>query len=219
MTGIELNDMIIRVLANSGVSTDELNGLQEGFINEIRDASRGEVLNFLFLNFRSVAPIFFQEMYVTEEDYTQEGDCVIKIPAPVPLYKPDGLPWVEWAGGSDWNTNAFFRVVKNRREVIGANAHHIVGRKSLSRAFYDTNSNVWWMYWNNEVREFSIRQINAHPYQSKEFNIETDEYPFPTDQVDRLMDVIIKRYFRYLQGQQDLTPNSIDDRQLNAPRR
>jgi hypothetical protein len=173
----------------------------------------------MFLNFRSVAPIFYQEMYVTEDDYTQEDDCVLKIPAPVPLYKPDGLPWVEWAGGSDWNTNAFFRVVKNRREVIGANSHHIVGRKSLSRAFYDTNSKVWWMYRNNEVREFSIRQINAHPYESKEFNIEMDEYPFPTDQIDRLMDVVIKRYFRQLQGQQDLTPNSIDDRQLNAPRR
>lgn len=219
MTSKQINDMIVRVLSSSGVSTDELDGLQDGFISSIRDASRGEVLNFLEINMKAVAPIFYQEMYFKEGDYIQEDDCVIRFFAPTPLYKVNGIPWVEWVGGSDWNNPVNMRVVKNRRELVGANAHHIVGRTSLSRAFYDTNLKTWWIYRNKEASEFAIRQINANPYESKEFNIDSDEYPFPVDQIDRLMDVILKRYFRVLQGQQDLIPNSVDDRQLNTNRR
>jgi hypothetical protein len=214
MTGSEYNDLIIRILANSGVRSDELDGLQENFISALRDSSRGEVLNQLYLRNNSVAPIFFQEMYFTDADYKQEGDCVYLFPCPNPLYRPDGSPWVEWVGGSDWNTSANFRVVKSRRELVGANKHHIIGRSDLIRAFYDTNSNVWWVYRNESVESFAVRQINARPYESKEYNIETDTYPFPTDMNDMLMDIILRRYFRQLQGQQDRVPNSIDDKQV-----
>lgn len=209
----DINDMIVRVLSNSGVSTDELDGLQDGFISVIRDASRGEILNALALQFKAVAPIFYQEMYFSESDYTKEDECIYLIPSPAPLYKANGTPWVEWIGGADWSSPADFRVAKSRRELVAANNHHIVGRKELVRAFYDTNSEIWWIYSNKNISQFAVRQINARPERSKQYNIDQDLYPFPTDQIDKLMDIIIKRYFRHLQGVQDRVPNSIDDRQ------
>jgi hypothetical protein len=214
MTGPAYSDRIIKVLTGSGIRTDEMLGRGIEFIDSIRDSSRGEVINFMNVNFRGVAPIYFQEIYVSKDDFVQEDECVYKVPCPVPLYDVSGRPYINWMGGSNWTCADTFRIAKYRSELVRANKHHIIGRDSLTRAFYDTNFKCWWVYHNESVEDFSISQICAQPYKAPQYNIDSDEYPFPMDQDDRLMDIVIKRYFRIIQGQLDAVPNSQNDPQL-----
>jgi hypothetical protein len=219
MTGPAYTDMIIKVLTGSGVRTDELQGRGVEFIDSIRDGARGEVINFMNTNFGSVAPICFQEIYVPQDQWVQEDECVYKIPCPKPLYNVYGSPYINQIGGSDWNCAGSFRISKFRSEIFRANRHYILGREELTRAFYDTNLSCWWIYRNESVNDFAISQICAQPYQAPQFNVDEDTYPFPTDQNDRLMDAIIQRYFRVLQGVVDTVPNSRNDTQLPQQRR
>ncbi len=214
MTGPAYTDRIIKVLTGSGVRTDELQGRGTDFIDSIRDSARGEAINYVNVNFGSVAPIYFQEMYFNETDFIQESDCVYKIPCPKPLYDVYGRPYINQIGGSDWNCAGSFRISKYRSELFRANRHHIIGRNTLTRAFYDTNLSCWWIYRNESVSDFAISQVCAEPYKSPQFNINEDDYPFPTDQDDRLMDTIIARYFRTLQAPVDAIPNSRNDIQM-----
>lgn len=214
MTGPALTDMIIKVLTGSGVRTDELQGRGNEFIDSIRDASRGEVANFMNTNFGSVAPIFFQEIYVPQDQWVQEDTCVYKIPCPKPIYDVYGSPYINQIGGSDWNCAGSFRISKFRSEIFKANRHYIIGRSELTRAFYDTNLSCWWIYRNESVNDFAISQICAEPYKAPQYNIDEDDYPFPMDQVDRLMDIVIRRYFRTIQGPMDVVPNSVNDTQI-----
>lgn len=214
MTGPEYTDRIIKILTGSGVRTDELQGRGEQFIDSIRDSSRGEVINYMNLNFGSVAPICFQEIYVNKNEWEQEDECVYKIPCPQPLYDVYGSPYINQIGGSDWNCAEGFRISRYRSEVFRANRNHIIGRKNLVRAFYDTNMKCWWVYNNNTVNDFAISQVCAAPYEAPQYNIDTDSYPFPTDQDDRLMEVIIARYFKVIQAPADSIPNSKNDTQL-----
>ena len=69
-------------------------------------------------------------------------------------------------------------------------------------------------YNNNTVNDFAISQVCAAPYEAPQYNIDTDSYPFPTDQDDRLMEVIIARYFKVIQAPADSIPNSKNDTQL-----
>jgi hypothetical protein len=213
MTGPEYNDRIIKVLTGSGVRTDELQGRGEDFISSLRDSARGEVLNQLYLRGGGVAPIFFQEMYFEEKDMIQEDDCVVKFFCPPPLYKPNGMPWVEWVGGKNWSRDSRFRVAVSRTDLIDKNAHHITGRSNLVRAFYDNAMACWWVYRNKGANSFAVRQICADPYKVPEYNIDKDDYPFPTDQDDFMMDIIIKRYFRTIQAPIDAKSNSRNDLQ------
>jgi hypothetical protein len=206
-------DRAIKVLTGSGVRTDELQGRGEDFILSLLNSARGEVINLLSVNGRA-AQVFYQEMYFAETDFVQESDCVFKIPCPKPLYDIQGFPYIGWVGGSDWNCADSFRIATSRSELRAANKHYIVGRSELTRAFYDTNMNCWWIYRNQSVNDFAVSQVNAEPHKSPFFNVETDDYPFPTDQDDRLMDLVVKRYFRELQGPVDAVPNSRNDTQI-----
>lgn len=218
MTGPAYSDRIIKVLSGSGIRTDEMIGRGIEFIDSIRDSARGQVVNTMNAQMGGVAPIFFQEIYVNKNDFIQEDECVYKVPCPEPIYDVNGRPFINWMGGSNWSCGDSFRIAKFRSELVGANRHHIIGRESLTRAFYDTNFRCWWVYRNDAVEDFSISQICAHPYQAPQYNIDTDTYPFPTDQDDRLMDIIIQKYFRTIQGPTDSIPNSQNDTQI-APRR
>lgn len=218
MTGPEYNDRIIKVLSTSGIRTDEMQGRGEDFITSIRDSARGEVINQLLIRGGSVAPIFYQEMYFSDEDMIQEDDCLVKFFCPPPLYKPNGQPWVEWVGGKNWSKDGRFRIASSRNELIDMNAHHIVGRSGLVRAFYDNSLQCWWVYRNKGATNFAVRQICASPYSVPEYNIDTDTYPFPTDQDDMLMDIVIKRYFRTIQGAIDSRSNSRNDNQQQPQR-
>lgn len=218
MTGPSYTDRIIKVLSGSGIRTDEMLGRGVEFIDSIRDSARGEVVNLMNTQFGGVAPIYFQEIYVNKDQFIQEDECVYKVPCPVPLYDVNGKPYINWIGGSNWNCADSFRVAKFRSELTGANRHYIIGRDSLTRAYYDTNFQCWWIYHNKSVDDFSISQICAQPYKAPQYNIDVDEYPFPMDQDDRLMDIVIQKYFRFIQGGLDVVPNSQNDTQL-APRR
>ena len=97
--------------------------------------------------------------------------------------------------------------------MIDKNAHHITGRSNLVRAFYDNAMACWWVYRNKGANNFAVRQICADPYKVPEYNIDKDDYPFPTDQDDFMMDIIIKRYFRTIQAPIDAKSNSRNDLQ------
>lgn len=220
LTGPEYNSKIIKVLNANGIETDEAQGRSDEFISSIRDSARGEVINQMFLLNRAVSPMFYQEMYFTEDDYVKDGDCVVQFKCPPPMYKLDGSPWVEWIGGKDWNSqSARFRLAASRAEVVNKSTHHILGRKQLVRAFYDNAMGYWWVYSNQGTVNFAVRQICATPYDAPNFNINTDPYPFPSDQDNRLMEAVIRMYYRILQGPSDSISNSRNDAQLNPVRR
>jgi len=220
LTGPEYNSKIIKVLNANGIETDEAQGRSDEFITSIRDSARGEVINQMYLLNRAVSPAFYQEMYVQEGEYVPVGNCIYQFACPHPMYRVDGQPWVEWIGGSDWSApSAFFRVASSRKELVDKSTHHILGRKTLVRAYYDNAMGYWWVYSNKATVNFSVRQIFASPYDVPGFNRDKDPYPFPSDQDNRLMDAIIRMYYRILQGPSDSTSNSRNDAQLNPPRR
>jgi hypothetical protein len=218
MTQPQYVDLVIKILSGSGVRTDEMQGRGENFIGEIINSCRGEALNLLAQKGGGVAAIFYQESYFTEADMKDEGDCIQRFFAPAPLYKMSGEPWVEWIGGKDWSRNTKFRVANSRSALVEMNAHHVVGRKQLVRAYYDNAAGCFWIYRNKGAVNFALRQIFADPTQCKEYNIDKDPYPYPTDQNDLLMDLILQRYFKTLQGGVDATSNSRNDAQI-IPRR
>ena len=220
LTGPEYNSKIIKVLNANGIETDEAQGRTDEFITTIRDSARAEVINQMFLLNRSVSPAFYQETYITPDQLEDEGDCIVRFKCGTPLYKLDGQPWVEWIGGQDWSkSSSQFRTAFSRAELVDKSTHHILGRKSLVRAYYDNAMGYWWVYNNKGAENFAVRQIFSSPYDVKEYNIDTDPYPFPADQDNRLMEAVIKMYFRILQGPSDATSNSRNDIQLNPQRR
>lgn len=213
MTGPEVTDFLIKYLAGTGVRTDEMQNLRSDFVDKIRDAARGQIVNMQYLKSGTVAPIFYQETYCHESDWIQEKDCVYRFPAPAPLTNPEGWPWVQWIGGSDWTCEANFRFAKSRQGLIYANNHHIIGRKSLVRAYYDNSMNCWWIYRNEATKDFAISQVCINPYEIKEYNIDKDNYPFPNDQMNLLTEIVNKLFFRYLREPADMVPNSRNDNQ------
>lgn len=218
MTQPQYVDLTIKILSNSGVRTDEMQGRGEQFITAILNSCRGEALNLLAQKGGGVAAAFYQESYFSESDMISEGDCIQRFFAPPPLYKMSGEPWVEWIGGKDWSRNTKFRRAKSRSELVDMNAHHIVGRQQLVRAYYDNAMGCYWIYRNKGAKNFALRQIFAEPEKNKEYNIDTDPYPYPQDQNDLLMDLILQRYFKPIQGAVDATSNSRNDAQI-IPRR
>jgi hypothetical protein len=216
MTGPAINDYIIKALSGTGIRTDEMQSLREDYVSRMRDGARGTIINQAYLMNGKVAPIYYQETYASSEDWIQEDKCVYKFPAPSPLTNPEGLPYVEWIGGSDWSCDGRFRFAQSRAALVMANSHHIVGRSSLTRAFYDNNNNLWWIYRAEDVSDFAVRQVCNNPYEVKEYNIDSSEYPFPTDQLDRLMEEIFKLYYRSRENARtDLVPNSREDSKIN----
>lgn len=214
MTQPQYVDMVIKVLSGSGVRTDEMQGRGENFILALMNSCRGEAINLLWQKGGGVAAAFYQEDYFTESEMIQEGDCIQRFFAHSPLYKPNGEPWVEWIGGKDWSRNTKFRRAKSRSELVDMNAHHIVGRQELVRAYYDNAMGCYWIYRNKGAKNFALRQVYAEPAQCRSYNVDSDPYPFPQDQNDLLMELIVTRYFKVLQGAVDATSNSRNDVQI-----
>jgi len=219
MTQPQYVDLAIKVLSGSGVRTDEMQGRGENFIGAILNSCRGEAVNLMAQKGGGVSPAFYQESYFTETDMISEGDCIQRFFAPPPLYKTSGMPWVEWIGGKDWSRNTKFRLAASRSALVDMNAHHIVGRSEQVRAYYDNVSGCYWIYRNKGAVNFALRQIFAEPQLCKEYNIDRDPYPYPADQNDLLMELVIGRYFKVIQGAVDSTSNSRNDTQILTQRR
>jgi len=207
------------VLSGSGVRTDEMQGRGENFILSLLNSCRGEAVNVLAQKGGGVSPAFYQEDYFTESEMEQEGDCIMRFFSNPPLYKLSGEPWVEWIGGKDWNRNTKFRLAASRSALVNMNAHHIVGRSELVRGYFDNTLNCWWIYRNKGAKNFAVRQIYAEPQLCKTFNVDVDQYPFPQDQYDLLMELLLNRYFKFIQGGVDSKSNSRNDTQMLNPNR
>lgn len=193
MTAREYTDLTKHTLTSAGFKSDDILGRGETFFNNIRDSARGEVVNYLNMNFGSISPMFYQEIYVSKEDWEQEDDCVYKIPCPIPLYDSYGKPYINKISGSDWNCADSFRISRYRSEIRNANKHYILGRENLTRVFYDTNFKCLWLYRAGDISDISISQVCANPTDVPAYNVELDQYPFPTDQNDLLFSFILNR--------------------------